>query len=565
MPAPQAPSSRPFPEGIGTRRLCALLLAAAACALPVRSPASPATLRAEVQRFSASAEAAGLSFCALFAPLERPCPGSDRAAAARPEVVWFGADRPLVPASLAKIPTTAFALQALGPDFRFQTRFFADGSWKEDTLDGDLVVAGGGDPFLVSERLWLLARDLRAAGLRRVAGRLVLDESWFGPDSLDPVRGVEREVSERPYAAQLSPLAVNFNAAAVRITPAAVAGKPAEAAADPLPTGYLRIVNGVRTVGSKGTESWSMSLQPEGAGEVARLSGTVRAAQPSFVEYRSVRWPGRFAASLLRAFLVDAGIAVDGATVTGRRPPGAAPFFSFPSLPLRDLVSSTNRYSNNFMADLLAMALGAWGEEAPAGAPRTAAPAPSAPSTAGPGEPTPAASTSAASTPADSASATVTPAGPAATRLYDAGRAASLTEGGRIITRRLRAEFGAGPEVVQVDGSGLNPRSRLTGAALLRVLQWAARDPGIGPDFGASLAVPGQDGTLRRRFAGGPSPILRAKTGTMSNPPVSGMAGWFDAPDGPVAFVLLMNGSGSWDSARMRSLQEGWIREYRRE
>jgi D-alanyl-D-alanine carboxypeptidase len=134
------------------------------------------------------------------------------------------------------------------------------------------------------------------------------------------------------------------------------------------------------------------------------------------------------------------------------------------------------------------------------------------------------------------------------------------------MTERLRTEFAAGEEVRLVDGSGLSPADRLTGAVLARILGDAWGDLGRGPEIAAALPRPGGDGTLRRRFADDERVGLRAKTGTMSNPPASGMAGYLEAGgSSPVVFVLLMNGQNSaWDLARMKALQEDWVREYLR-
>lgn len=86
----------------------------------------------------------------------------------------------LLPASNEKLVVTYAALEALGPAFRTQTsvlgegRLGAGGVWT-----GSLVLKGGGDPTLDRAGLARLAADVRAAGIRRVTGNLVADESWF--------------------------------------------------------------------------------------------------------------------------------------------------------------------------------------------------------------------------------------------------------------------------------------------------------------------------------------------------------------------------------------------------
>lgn len=523
--------------------------------------ASALSLRRELREFQASERSDGLAFCVVFLPLESPpvagteagkdrarhrskedpsagpmdgpeddprnAPRDDSKAVARSGGnqtprggVWINAEEPLVPASLAKLTTTIFAQDVLGSDFTFHTRFLAAGELVSDTLRGDLVLAGGGDPFLVSERLWLLAQALRGTGLRHVTGGLMIDSSWMAPDSTDPARSIDREFSDRPYAAKLSALAVNFNAAAVRVRPAPTAGMPAAVDLDPLPCGYLRLSSTLRTVGAEEPEAWTVTLEPDSSGETIRVDGAIRVGSPPAVEYRSVRDPERFSAALVRSFIEAAGISIAGPTRADAAPDSARVLADFPSLPLRDLVDAANRFSNNFMADQIALALSALADS--------------------------------------NGRVPITTAEP---------RPASLTEAGKMLTRRLRAEFGAGASVTQLDGSGLSTGNRMTGEVLARLLERAWTDLRIGPEIAASLPMPGGDGTLRKRFGEGPAAVLRAKTGTMSTPAASGMAGYLEAGGpAPVAFVLLMNGrAAAWDLARMRALQEEWIREYLRE
>jgi len=90
-----------------------------------------------------------------------------------------GANRSLRLASNMKLFTTATALSRIGPDERFETRLVAAGELEGGVLRGDLILVGGGDPSLTSQGLGRLATQARAAGLARVTGRLLYDESIF--------------------------------------------------------------------------------------------------------------------------------------------------------------------------------------------------------------------------------------------------------------------------------------------------------------------------------------------------------------------------------------------------
>jgi D-alanyl-D-alanine carboxypeptidase/D-alanyl-D-alanine-endopeptidase (penicillin-binding protein 4) len=116
------------------------------------------------------------------------------------ELVTQNADEPFVPASVTKIVTAWLALEVLGGDYRFETRFYLD----DNRL---LYIHGGGDPFLISEELALLATNLVAAiGKKPITG-IVLDASYF-PSNLC-VPGIED--TGEAYNALNSALAVNFN------------------------------------------------------------------------------------------------------------------------------------------------------------------------------------------------------------------------------------------------------------------------------------------------------------------------------------------------------------------
>ena len=86
---------------------------------------------------------------------------------------------PLRPASNEKLATTYAALTALGPSFRFETDVLGEGQQDGTTWQGNLVLKGYGDPALSFAQVNSLARQVAAAGIRHVSGRILGDESWF--------------------------------------------------------------------------------------------------------------------------------------------------------------------------------------------------------------------------------------------------------------------------------------------------------------------------------------------------------------------------------------------------
>ena len=122
------------------------------------------------------------------------------------ELIAQNVDKPFVPASVTKLVTAWLALEVLGPDYRFETKFYLD-------KNRVLYVRGGGDPFLISEELAPLAAELVAAIGREPITGIVLDASYYPSDLRIP--GIED--TDEAYNALNSALAVNFNTiAAVR-------------------------------------------------------------------------------------------------------------------------------------------------------------------------------------------------------------------------------------------------------------------------------------------------------------------------------------------------------------
>ena len=87
--------------------------------------------------------------------------------------------RGLLPASAEKLSVSFTALHVLGPRFRFMTELVGRGSRTGRTWKGDLFLVGYGDPTLGRTDLGRLARRFAATGIRRVAGRVLGDDSYF--------------------------------------------------------------------------------------------------------------------------------------------------------------------------------------------------------------------------------------------------------------------------------------------------------------------------------------------------------------------------------------------------
>lgn len=83
------------------------------------------------------------------------------------------------PASLTKVFTAAYALEKLGPDFRYQTKLYIQGSLNKKTgqFNGNVTIQGQGDPSLTMARLMDLVLSLKARGIKSIKGNFYYDDS----------------------------------------------------------------------------------------------------------------------------------------------------------------------------------------------------------------------------------------------------------------------------------------------------------------------------------------------------------------------------------------------------
>lgn len=126
------------------------------------------------------------------------------------------ANLPLPPASVAKAVTALYALDHLGPEFRFATRLMRRGAVVDGRLEGDLYLVGGGDPNLDTDALGDLAATLAATGLRAVTGQFIACDG--------ALPSLARIAADQPdhlgYNPAISGLNLNYNRVHFEWTPA---------------------------------------------------------------------------------------------------------------------------------------------------------------------------------------------------------------------------------------------------------------------------------------------------------------------------------------------------------
>ena len=254
----------------------------------------------------------------------------------------------LKPASIMKMMTTGLALERFGPEHTFATTVFRDGPVTAGVLNGNLYLRGGGDPTL-SLRFWqgespmdALAKQIAAAGIQRVSGNVVADESAFESERIPA--GWKTSYLMSAYAAPVSALSLNENLVWIVARPQ---NGSAVVELDP-PSSAMPIINTVRLVNGSGGRIVARRV----ANGVA-VSGTIGSHSAPRRYSLVVAEPPAFAAGALVASLRKGGIVVGGEVRSGTVTGGAQQVAEVRSLPLANMVSYMNRESINHFAELL--------------------------------------------------------------------------------------------------------------------------------------------------------------------------------------------------------------------
>ena len=256
---------------------------------------SPSISRAQTQGSTEIADGAHRGYVAVRLP--------GGAESAEYEVLdELNADRLFVPASVLKVFTVAAALEHLGAGYQWVTRLTSNGAMAGPVLEGDLVIEAGADPTWGDDffdrgagtPLAALANQVRARGLTRISGDLVVDASRF----LGRLHPTDRTYGDLPYRYGTPPaaLAVDDATIRVRVAPGASVGEPARVAA---PDG-LKLVNQTRTVGRARHGSGTLDFVPLWGMNTLLLRGEYPISEAPFVVSASDPSPELRVATVLK-------------------------------------------------------------------------------------------------------------------------------------------------------------------------------------------------------------------------------------------------------------------------
>ena len=389
----------------------------------------------------------------------------------------------LVPGSTLKIVTAALAAAAVGWDYTFETTAEASGDFHDESLEGDLVLTGTGDPTLLGRAgedfAEAVTTMMAQRGIAHISGRIVGNDNLV--EEPRPAIAWSWEDLSYPFGALSGGLNIAENAMRVVVTPGASDGAPTGIELPP-EAGDFPILNQTVT----GRPGSGQTLWAEQRPLDARLivAGSLAAGSKPATLRVAVGNPTLWFARVVRARILRDGFIVSGGAVDVDDLPAPPKLgevlLSHRSPPLSAIVRPMLKDSINLYADAVLRLV----------------------------------------------------TGPAGERQSDAAIAAA---------RPYLAAWGIPEDAIQMlDGSGLSRRDAAAPEALLAVLQRHYDSTGASP-FMQGLPIAGVDGSLASRMKDTPAAgNARAKTGTMSN--IRTLAGYVTTKDGePLAFVIMAN------------------------
>lgn len=414
-------------------------------------------------------------------------------------ILSVNAAQPMNPASTMKLVTSYAALESLGPDYTWQTGFWARGEISEGRLQGDLIVRGGGDPYLTLERIWLMQRALRDKGVREIGGNLVLDLTRYDLPPTDPGAFDGEPLSA--YNAVPSPLIANFNAQHVRLSPDGeeVAIRPE------LPLAGMKFISQLQLTDDacNGWRDGILASMPDPAmKEVVVFEGVYPRACGEKRLPLNLLEPAQNFAQTFRILWEESGGKWTGGIALGVAPPETAPLLEFDSPPLVDVIRPLNKHSSNIMTRMLFLTLGLEKFGAPA-------------------------------TPGKSVMA--------------------VRE--TLLARNL--DF---PELFLENGAGLSRNERISARSMGQLLLAAYRSPHFS-ELESALPISAIDGTLRKRFNGSAfAGHAHLKTGSLRD--VRALAGYIiDRNHARMAVVMLVNHANADQSEEAQAALLSWLYE----
>lgn len=295
-------------------------------------------------------------------PPRRPAPGDDRASARAIEAAKLSgavafvvadrvtgkvlaareADTPLPPASVAKAVTALYALEKLGPEFRFETRVMRVGAVVNGRLEGDLYLVGGGDPNFDTDQMGDLVAALAGKGIKEITGRFIACDGAL------------------PYRFQID------------------AEQPEYLGYNPAISGLNLNYNRVNFEWKRAGDGYSLTMDARGERFLPRVSGagvTLAARElPLFAYEGEERWtvaqsalgdsgsrwlpvrqPAAYAAEVFATLAAAHGLRLPKAEVVAAPPAGAVELVAHRGEALPEVLQKMLKFSTNLTAEIVGL------------------------------------------------------------------------------------------------------------------------------------------------------------------------------------------------------------------
>ena len=412
-------------------------------------------------------------------------------------LVSLNASKKRNPASVIKLTTTYAAIAELGFDHRWTTDIGYRGSFSDGTLKGDLIIKAGGDPAMDEEDVERIAENIKKSGIKRIEGNIVIDRSIF-----DTSGGSSARFDENPYTPYNAlPDAIMFrqNLSTITIVPQGSKIVTAKSFDDR----SYKIKNNLRAVNTacRYRYAWPRVKIDQGSyPALITLSGeySLRCPQRE-LDYIVTRSYYAFYFALVEA-LLDKGVSINGKLkLTSAKSYNT--LLTHSSKSLKEIVSETNKKSNNLFARQIFLTLGyaRYGEHADLGSSREA--------------------------------------------LYHI-----LQEKGVSGISRIKVD----------NGCGLSRSGRADALFFSSLLDVAYED--YGRKWLECLSIAGEDGTIKKRFDRLLSGKAWMKTGSLRN--VKNIAGYVASKNGELYTVVILC-EGAYAKSRGKKLQDdivSWLR-----
>lgn len=383
-----------------------------------------------------------------------------------------------IPASITKVITAFAVAKKLTAGHRFYTKIYSDGQ--------NLYLQGGGDPSFVSENMWYLVNEFLRSDIKQVRGNIIVDDTLFDRIRFDSSRTDKRV--DRAYDAPVGAMSFNWNAVNIFIRPEK-AGEKARVIVDP-ESEYFDLVNNTVTVAT--TPKKELDVLISNTEKLITVSGEIKENSPERAIFKSVAEPEIWSGINLMSFLAQRDVQVQGRVIAGRVPSNAELVAVYESKNLAHILADMNKFSNNFVAEMLTKNL-------------------------------------------------------AATEIRSG---VTLSRGVEILREELRKAGVETDAFTVVNPSGLTRENLISAATFNKILQNIKKDFSIYSTILESLPIAGVDGTLKRRMKNSTAESwVRAKTGYLDG--VVTLAGYAGHRDGRVfSFSFLYNGPR--DEAQVR-------------